>query len=31
MLGEPTTHEADATGEHYAFEKRVAKAGGGES
>lgn len=30
MLGEPTPHEADPTGEHYAFEKRVTKAGGGE-
>ncbi len=30
MLGEPTPHEADPTGEHYAFEKRVVKAGGGD-
>ncbi len=30
MLGEPTPHEADPTGEHYAFEKYVTKAGGGE-
>jgi len=30
MLGEPTPHEADPTGEHYAFEKRVSKAGGGD-
>ncbi len=30
MLGEPTPHEADPTGEQYAFEKRVAKAGGGD-
>jgi restriction-modification enzyme MmeI-like protein len=30
MLGEPTPHEADPTGEFYAFEKRVTKAGGGE-
>ncbi len=30
MVGEPTPHEADPTGEHYAFEKRVAKAGGGD-
>ena len=29
MTGEPTPHEADPTGEHYAFEKRVEKAGGG--
>lgn len=25
MLGEATPHEADPTGEHYAFEKRVSK------
>src|SRR5689334_13879161 len=30
MLGEPTPHEADPTGEQYAFEKRVTKAGGGD-
>jgi hypothetical protein len=30
MLGEPTPHEADPTGQQYAFEKRVSKAGGGE-
>ena len=30
MLGEPTPHDADPTGSHYAFEKRVTKAGGGE-
>jgi hypothetical protein len=30
MLGEPTPHEADPTGQQYAFEKRVTKAGGGE-
>ena len=30
MLGEPTPHETDPTGEHYAFEKRVSKAGTGE-
>ncbi|MEK6721678.1 MAG: DNA methyltransferase [Chloroflexota bacterium] len=30
MLGEPTPHDADPTGEQYAFEKRVTKAGGGE-
>lgn len=30
ILGEPTPHEADPTGSHYAFEKRVVKAGGGE-
>jgi hypothetical protein len=30
MLGEPTPHESDPTGEHYAFEKRVTKAGGGD-
>jgi hypothetical protein len=30
MLGEPTPHEADPTGEHYAFEKRVSKAAGGD-
>ena len=30
MLGEPTPHDADPTGAHYAFEKRVTKAGGGE-
>ncbi|MEW5990818.1 MAG: DNA methyltransferase [Chloroflexota bacterium] len=30
MLGEPTPHEADPTGIQYAFEKHVAKAGGGE-
>ncbi len=31
MLGEPTPHEADPTGTHYAFEKRVSKAEVGES
>ncbi len=30
MLGEPTPHEADPTGESYAFEKRVTKGGGGD-
>jgi hypothetical protein len=30
MLGEPTPHEADPTGDHYAFERRVEKAGGGD-
>ncbi len=30
LLGEPTPHEADPTGEHYAFEKRVTKGGGGD-
>ncbi|MEJ7697858.1 MAG: hypothetical protein WKF78_14895 [Candidatus Limnocylindrales bacterium] len=30
MLGEPTPHEADPTGEHYAFEKRVTKDWGGD-
>jgi hypothetical protein len=30
MLGEPTPHEADPIGSFYAFEKRVAKAGGGD-
>ena len=30
MLGEPTPHEADPTGDHYAFEKRVTKGGGGD-
>ncbi len=30
MLGEPTPHEADPIGSQYAFEKRVAKAGGGD-
>jgi hypothetical protein len=30
MLVEPTPHEADPTGGQYAFEKRVAKAGGGD-
>lgn len=30
LVGEPTPLEADPTGESYAFEKRVAKAGGGE-
>lgn len=30
MLGEPTPHEADPTGDQYAFEKRVTKAGGGD-
>jgi SAM-dependent methyltransferase len=30
LLGEPTPHEADPTGSQYAFEKRVAKAGGGD-
>ncbi len=29
LLGEPTPHEADPTGESYAFEKRVTKGGGG--
>ncbi len=28
-LGEPTLHEADPTGEHDAFEKRVTKGGRG--
>ncbi len=30
MLGQPTPHEADPTGESYAFERRVEKAGGGD-
>ena len=30
MLGEPTPNEADPTGDHYAFEKRVTKGGGGD-
>ena len=30
MLGEPAPHEADPTGQHYAFEKQVTKGGGGE-
>jgi hypothetical protein len=30
MLGELTPHEADPTGESYAFERRVTKAGGGD-
>ena len=30
MVGEPTPHEADPTGEQYAFERRVEKAGGGD-
>jgi len=30
MLGEPTPHEADPTGQQYAFERRVEKAGGGD-
>ena len=30
MLGEPTPHEADPIGSQYAFEKRVAKASGGD-
>jgi hypothetical protein len=30
MLGEPTPNEADPTGEHYAFEKHVAKNLGGD-
>lgn len=30
LLGEPTPHEADPIGSQYAFEKRVAKAGGGD-
>jgi MmeI, DNA-methyltransferase domain/MmeI, helicase spacer domain/MmeI, N-terminal domain/MmeI, target recognition domain len=30
MLGEPTPHDADPTGEQYAFERHVSKAGGGE-
>ena len=30
MLGEPTPLEADPSGEHYAFERRVEKAGGGD-
>ncbi len=30
MLGEPTPHDADPTGQQYAFEKRVTKAGGGD-
>ncbi len=28
LLGEPTPHAADPTGERYAFEKRVTKGGG---
>jgi hypothetical protein len=28
MLGQPTPHDADPTGEGYAFEKRVSKAAG---
>ena len=31
MLGGPTPHEADPSGTHYAFEKRVSKAVRGES
>ncbi len=31
MLGEPTPHEVDPIGSQYAFEKRVVKAGGGDS
>ncbi len=30
MVGEPTPHEADPTGDQYAFERRVEKAGGGD-
>lgn len=30
LLGEPTPHEADPTGEHHAFEKHVTKGGGGD-
>ena len=30
MLSQPTPHDADPTGESYAFEKRVSKAGGGD-
>jgi hypothetical protein len=30
MLGEPTPHEADPIGAHFAFEKRVGKAAGGD-
>jgi hypothetical protein len=30
MLSQPTPHDADPTGESYAFEKRVEKAGGGD-
>jgi hypothetical protein len=30
MLGEPAPHDADPIGQFYAFEKRVAKAGGGD-
>jgi hypothetical protein len=30
MLGEPTPHEADPTGAHHAFEKRVTRAAGGD-
>ena len=30
MLGEPTPNEADPTGDHYAFEKAVTKASGGD-
>jgi hypothetical protein len=30
LLGEPTPNEADPTGEHYAFEKRVTRGGGGD-
>ena len=29
MLSQPTPHDAYSTGDHYAFDKRVAKAGGG--
>ena len=30
LLGQPTPHEADPIGDHYAFEKRVSKAAGGD-
>ncbi|MFP5342391.1 MAG: class I SAM-dependent DNA methyltransferase [Candidatus Limnocylindria bacterium] len=30
MLSQPTPHDADPTGESYAFERRVEKAGGGD-
>jgi hypothetical protein len=30
MVGEPAPHEADPTGDQYAFERRVEKAGGGD-
>ncbi len=31
MLGEPTPHETDPIGQMFAFENRVAKAGGGDA